>query len=135
MNLSAKKNKEIFIQSKKWDTEFDNSRAWRARIGFILIQNETIIEGDMTRLTPEGVETHFVSSAEDWVDGCSEKGSPCGAQGAKTVPRSDHFPAKMKVVIRTRKEEEFCFENASDNGPELVQQVSKFVQKVTKMVQ
>ena len=52
MSLTAKKNNEILIQSKKWDTEFDNSRAWRARIGFILIQNETIIEGDMTRLAP-----------------------------------------------------------------------------------
>ncbi len=37
------------------------------------------------------VEYHFVSSAEDWVDGCSEKGSPCGAQGAKIAPQSEHF--------------------------------------------
>ena len=36
----------------------------------------------------------FVSSAEDWVDGCSEKGSPCGAQGAKMAPQSDHFSVK-----------------------------------------
>jgi len=62
MNLTAKKNNEFLIQSEKWDTEFDNSRGWRARIGFILIQNETVIEGDMTRLTPDGVETHFVRS-------------------------------------------------------------------------
>ncbi len=62
MTLTASKNNEFLIKSEKWDTEFDNSRAWRARIGFILIQNETIIEGDMTRLAPEGVETHFVRS-------------------------------------------------------------------------
>lgn len=62
MNLTAKKNNELLIQSEKWDTEFDKSRAWRARIGFILISNDTVIEGDMFRLAPEGVEVHFIRS-------------------------------------------------------------------------
>ena len=51
MNLTAKKNNEFVIKSEKWDTEFDQSRAWRARIGFILIQNETIIAVSYTHLT------------------------------------------------------------------------------------
>ena len=34
------------------------------------------------------------SFVKDWVDGCSEKGSPCGAQGAKMAPLSDQLSSK-----------------------------------------
>ena len=47
------------VQSQHWEPELDNGTAWRARLGFVLISNDTIIEEDMFQLAPEGVGVHF----------------------------------------------------------------------------
>lgn len=52
-------NDTFYVGSEKWEPEFDNGTAWRARLGFVLISNDTIIEEDMFRLAPEGVGVHF----------------------------------------------------------------------------
>ena len=50
------------IISKQWTPEFDNGRAWRTRLGFLLISNDTLIEEDAMRMAPEGVGVHFTRS-------------------------------------------------------------------------
>jgi maleate isomerase len=55
------------IQSKKVNVKFDKGRDWRARIGFILVPTDGVIEGEMFRLAPPGVGVHFtrVPGSED----------------------------------------------------------------------
>ena len=62
MALTKAQNEEVFVQSQQWQPEFDHSSAWRARLGFVLISNDTVIEEDMFRLAPEGVGVHFTRS-------------------------------------------------------------------------
>ncbi|WP_095204442.1 maleate cis-trans isomerase family protein [Mesorhizobium carmichaelinearum] len=50
------------IVSEKWEPEMDNGRAWRARIGFVLISSDHLIEEDTMRMAPEGVCVHFTRS-------------------------------------------------------------------------
>ncbi|SFT85631.1 maleate cis-trans isomerase family protein [Paraburkholderia aspalathi] len=47
------------VVSEKWVPEFDNGRAWRARLGFVLISDDHLIEEDVIRMAPEGVNAHF----------------------------------------------------------------------------
>ncbi|MCG8335596.1 MAG: arylmalonate decarboxylase [Proteobacteria bacterium] len=47
------------ISSKKVDIQFDQGRDWRARIGFILVPTDGVIEGEMFKLAPPGVGVHF----------------------------------------------------------------------------
>lgn len=50
------------VVSEKWTPEFDESRAWRARLGFVLISNDSLIEEDVMRMAPDGVDAHFTRS-------------------------------------------------------------------------
>ncbi|WP_244562609.1 arylmalonate decarboxylase [Ensifer aridi] len=50
------------VVSDKWVPEFDNGRAWRARLGFVLIASDHLIEEDTMRMAPEGVCVHFTRS-------------------------------------------------------------------------
>ena len=59
MQTATRKDDSSFIESRNWEPEFDQGRAWRSRLGFVLISNDTIIEEDMYRLAPEGVGAHF----------------------------------------------------------------------------
>lgn len=59
MQTANSREPSPFVESETWEPEFDRSRAWRARLGFVLISNDTIIEEDMFRLAPEGVGVHF----------------------------------------------------------------------------
>lgn len=45
--------------SIQWKIEFDRGRHWRARIGFVLISNCSLIEEDMRTMVPKGVGVHF----------------------------------------------------------------------------
>ena len=47
------------VQSLPVDVTFDRGRDWRARIGFVLIATDGVIEGEMFRLAPPGVGVHF----------------------------------------------------------------------------
>ena len=59
MQTATQNGAASFVESQIWEPEFDKSRAWRSRLGFVLISNDTIIEEDMFRLAPEGVGVHF----------------------------------------------------------------------------
>lgn len=62
MDGSASSAVQANIVSKTWSPEFDQSRAWRTRLGFVLISNDTIIEDDVKAMAPEGVGVHFTRS-------------------------------------------------------------------------
>lgn len=57
----------ISIKSNKVDVQFDRGRDWRARIGFVLVPTDGVIEGEMFKLAPPGVGVHFtrVPGSED----------------------------------------------------------------------
>lgn len=59
MALAATQESRLEVKSQEWSPEFDKSRAWRSRLGFVLISNDTVIEEDMFRLAPAGVGVHF----------------------------------------------------------------------------
>ena len=62
MDDAAKVAFETTVVSRQWTPEFDNGRAWRTRLGFLLISNDAVIEEDMMRMAPEGVGVHFTRS-------------------------------------------------------------------------
>jgi len=47
------------VQSREWPTRFDEGRHPRARIGFVLIATERLLEDEMFRLAPADVGIHF----------------------------------------------------------------------------
>ena len=47
------------LQSRHWAARFDDGRHARARIGFVLIATERLLEDEMFRLAPPGVGIHF----------------------------------------------------------------------------
>jgi len=49
----------IDVQSRPVEVEYDRGRDWRARIGFVLIATDGIVEGEMTQYAPPGVGIHF----------------------------------------------------------------------------
>lgn len=49
----------VSISSNKVDVQFDRGRDWRARIGFILVPTDGVIEGEMFKLAPPGVGVNF----------------------------------------------------------------------------
>jgi len=51
--------RSISISSAKVDVQFDRGRDWRARIGFVLVCTDGVIEGEMFKLAPPGVGVHF----------------------------------------------------------------------------
>ena len=59
MTLAESQTDAVAIRSKAWKPEFDESRAWRTRLGFVLISNDSVIEEDMQRMAPDGVGVHF----------------------------------------------------------------------------
>lgn len=80
------------VTSKDWSPEFDDGRAWRTRLGFLLISNDTVIEEDMFRLAPEGVGVHFTRSPMQ--TGCTVENlaaMECGlaASAAELLPEFD----------------------------------------------
>ena len=50
---------KIEVKSRPVDVVYDRGRDWRARIGFVLIPTDGIIEGEMTQYAPPGVGMHF----------------------------------------------------------------------------
>lgn len=62
MAEAARTQMALTVASEKWVPEFDNGRAWRTRIGFVLISSDHLIEEDMMRMAPEGVCVHFTRS-------------------------------------------------------------------------
>ncbi|MDX2493808.1 MAG: hypothetical protein QNK27_02480 [Desulfuromusa sp.] len=53
------KDVKINVKSRPVEVEYDRGRDWRARIGFVLIPTDGIIEGEVTRYAPPGVGMHF----------------------------------------------------------------------------
>ena len=49
----------IEVKSDPVDVRFDRGRDWRARIGFILIGSDGLIEGEVAKLAPSGVGINF----------------------------------------------------------------------------
>ena len=49
----------VSIQSTQVEVKFDRGRDWRARIGFVLVPTDGIIEGEVFKLAPPGVGIHF----------------------------------------------------------------------------
>ena len=47
------------VQSAPVEIKYDRGRDWRARIGYVLIATDGVIEGEMFRLAPPGVGVHF----------------------------------------------------------------------------
>ena len=47
------------VQSRSFETVFDEGRHPRAKLGFVLLATEQTVQGDMIRLCPEGVGVHF----------------------------------------------------------------------------
>ena len=47
------------VRSRDWAARFDDGRHPRARIGFVLIATERLLEDEMFRLAPKGVGVHF----------------------------------------------------------------------------
>jgi maleate isomerase len=47
------------VQSREWPTRFDEGRHPRARLGFVLIATERLLEDEMFRLAPPDVGIHF----------------------------------------------------------------------------
>ena len=47
------------VHSRHWAVRFDHGRHPRARIGFVLIATERLLEDEMFRLAPKGVGIHF----------------------------------------------------------------------------
>jgi len=47
------------VRSSPVEVQFDRGRDWRARMGFVLICTDGLIEGEMFRLVPPGVGVHF----------------------------------------------------------------------------
>jgi hypothetical protein len=43
---------KIDVKSRPVEVEYDRGRDWRARIGFVLIPTDGIIEGEMTQYAP-----------------------------------------------------------------------------------
>lgn len=62
MTEAAKMQMALQVASEKWVPELDQGRAWRTRIGFVLISSDHLIEEDMMRMAPEGVCVHFTRS-------------------------------------------------------------------------
>ena len=60
-------NASVSIKSNKVDVQFDRGRDWRARIGFVLVPTDGVIESEMFKLAPPGVGVHFtrVPGSED----------------------------------------------------------------------
>jgi maleate isomerase len=60
-------NASVSIKSNEVDVRFDKGRDWRARIGFVLVPTDGVIEGEMFKLAPQGVGVHFtrVPGSED----------------------------------------------------------------------
>lgn len=52
-------NEPRFIEKGRFEAEFDRGRHPRARIGFILIPTDPLIEEDMVKMAPPGVGVHF----------------------------------------------------------------------------
>ena len=50
---------KIDVKSQPVEVVYDRGRDWRARIGFVLIPTDGIIEGEMTQYAPPGVGMHF----------------------------------------------------------------------------
>lgn len=53
------------VRSRSWPVRFDEGRAPRARLGFVLIATDRLIEDDVVRLLPEGVAAHFTRAKLD----------------------------------------------------------------------
>ncbi len=53
------KDVKINVKSQPVEVEYDRGRDWRARIGFVLIPTDGIIEREMTQYAPPGVGMHF----------------------------------------------------------------------------
>ncbi len=55
------------VQSAPVKIKYDRGRDWRARIAFVLIATDGIIEGEMSKLAPPGVGIHFtrLTGSED----------------------------------------------------------------------
>ena len=51
--------KQPAIRSRPVKIRFDKGYGWRAKIGFVLIATDRIIEREMFRLAPEGVGVYF----------------------------------------------------------------------------
>lgn len=47
------------VESLPVDVTFDRGRDWRARIGFVLVPTDGVIEGEMFKLAPPGIGVHF----------------------------------------------------------------------------
>lgn len=54
-----------FVRSKSWSVRFDEGRAPRARLGFVLIATDRLIEDDVVRMLPDGVAAHFTRAKLD----------------------------------------------------------------------
>lgn len=81
-----------FVQSQTWEPEFDQSRAWRSRLGFVLISNDTIIEEDMFKIAPEGVGVHFTRAPMPTgctVENLASMESGLAAAAAELLPEFD----------------------------------------------
>ena len=50
---------KIDVKSRPVEVMYDRGRDWRARIGFVLIPTDGIIEREMTQYAPPGVGMHF----------------------------------------------------------------------------
>ena len=50
---------KIDVKSRPVEVMYDRGRDWRARIAFVLIPTDGIIEGEMTQYAPPGVGMHF----------------------------------------------------------------------------
>lgn len=80
------------VTSKNWAPEFDDGRAWRTRLGFLLISNDTVIEEDMFRLAPDGVGVHFTRSPMPTgctVENLAAMESGLAASAAELLPEFD----------------------------------------------
>lgn len=92
MNGAANLSMETDVASSRWTPQFDDSRAWRTRLGFVLISNDAITEADMLRLAPEGVGVHFTRSpmpAGCTVDNLASMKSGLAAAAAELLPEFD----------------------------------------------
>ncbi len=47
------------VQSRNWETRFDQGRYPRAKLGFVLISSEQVADGDIYKLAAPGVGVHF----------------------------------------------------------------------------
>jgi len=63
LNTEMKNDKRGYVVSRAQEIQFDYGRHYRAKIGYVLLATEQVIQDDVTHLRPDGVGIHFARAA------------------------------------------------------------------------